>query len=371
MADSKDIELTAKEKALQHFTGKNPREENPNNDTPTEEELKLKAENEAKALQEKEDAEKLRLAEEEKNKIPQPRELTDEELLAIASKKAGREIKSWDEFKPKQEEIDKEKEQEKRDANKLSYGLQKGLFNKNTYESFIADSKDRIGLVYRAELEDAKANDTAWDEDKEKEFKAEFDEKFGLELDPTSAQYKRGQKRISVIADSLLKSTYAPIYNLESEYGKYESGVNAQKETQQKILAQAPIFKQDVADVLSELSTVEISFGSEKYPILVSKEIRDSVNEILLDENFVKSQILEGHKKETLSKIAYNLIITQNFDTLSFEAAKQYRAKHEKGVRGIPEGGKLDNEIVDDATLSDKQKQAISFFKKQEQPVAN
>jgi hypothetical protein len=368
MAETNQQELTPKEIALQHFTGKNPLEEN--TPDPNEEADKLKLEAETKAAKEKEDADKLKAEEEKKKatKVEIP-ELTDEQIFALASKKAGREIKSWDEFKPQPAPEDKQKLQDERDANKLSYGLQKGLFNTTTYESFIADSKDRVGLVYRAELEDAKKDDPAWDEDKEKEFKADFDEKFGIELDKTSPKYKRGQKQLAVIADSILKSTYAPIYSLDSEFGKYESVENTKKEQQQKILATAPIFKQDVETVLSELSTVSIQMGNETYAVPVSKEVIKSVNDLLIDEKFVSDQILAGHTKENLSKIAHNIIISQHFNELSFEAAKQYRAKHEKGLRGIPEGGKLEKQSSDNDNLTDNQKKAITYWTPQ--TVAN
>lgn len=314
------------------------------------------------------EAERLRLEEEEKNKnknTPPPLpELTDEQLLEIASKKAGRKITSWDELKTKPEEVDKEKAAELREADKLSFGLQKGLFNKKQYEGFVEDSRNPIAVVYAAELHDAKSDDPNWDEEKEKEFKEEFDLKFGLNLDKSSAKFKRGQRQLNIIAETLLKNTYAPIYNLESEYSRYESEKATQAANKQKILEAAPVYKKEIEEVVASLATVEIPFGTdEKYTVKVPQEIRDSIHEVLMDKEFVASQILKGYKKEEIAQIATNMVVSQNFPLLAHEAAKQYREKHEKGVRGITEGGKLEQGSDPYENLSEEQKAALKFFK--------
>lgn len=308
--------------------------------------------------------EKIRLEEEKNKNTPAPvvQELTDDQLLEAISKKSGRKVTSWDELKPKPEEVDKEKEAERRESEKLTFGLKKGLFNKKQYEGFIADSKNPTGLVYAAELNEAKKDDPAWDEEKEKEFREEFETKFGLTLDQSSSKYKRGQKQIGIIAETILRHSYSPIFNLEGEYSKYESEQNRQKDNQDKIIAAAPVYKKDVEEAVSKLATIEIPFGEEKYEVPVSKEIRDSIQERLMDQEFVSSQILKGYSKEEVDQIAYNMTISENFATLAHEAAKKYREKHEKGVRGIPEGGKLGKGEDQYQNLTDSQKTAIKFF---------
>jgi len=365
------VELSPEKKAaLARFKG----EEFKPDPVKTQEEIAAEKEAADKLLADQE-AERIRLEEEEKKKSPPAsviQELTDEELLEIASKKSGRKITSWDELKPKPEEIDKEKLAEKREADKLSFGLQKGLFNKKQFENFISDSKDPIGLVYAAELQEAKKEDPAWDEEKEKEFKDEFEEKFGLNLDQTSSKFKRGQKQLNIIAENILKSTYAPIYNLESEYGRHESETNQQAANKQKILETAPVYKKEIDEIVTGLSTVDFPFGKdETYTVPVSQEIRDSVKEILLDRDFVSSQILKRYKKEEIAQIATNMVITQNYPALAYEAAKLYRAKHEKGVRGIPEVGRIENGGDPYENLTEPQRTALKFFKSEVKTTAN
>jgi hypothetical protein len=352
-----------KKAAIARFRG----EEVDTNKGKSPEEIAAEKEGADKILADQE-TERLRLEEEKKKQqtpTPDPAPvITDEMLFEELSKKTGKKFTSWDELKPKPEEIDKEKAAEQREANKLSYGLQQGLFNKKQFENFIADSKDPVGLVYVAELNEAKKDDPQWDDEKEKEFKDEFDEKFGLSLDPSSSKYKRGQKQISIIADTLLRQTYSPIYSLEGEYSKFESVQTQAEANKKKILEAAPVYKKDVEEVVKGLATIDFPFGEgETYSIPVSEEIRNSIQGVLMDQDFVSSKILEGYKKEEIAQLATNLVISQNYVTLAHEAAKKYREKHEKGVRGIPEGGKVDKPIDNFENLTDKQKEAINFFK--------
>jgi hypothetical protein len=359
---SETVELSPEKKAaIARFKG----EEVVTTEEKTPEQIAAEKEAADKLLADQE-AERLRLEEEkEKQKqTPAPAPvITDEMLFEELSKKTGKKFTSWDELKPKPEEIDKEKAAEQREANKLSYGLQKGLFNKKQFENFIADSKDPIGLVYAAELNEAKKDDPEWNADKEAEFKEEFEAKFGIGLDPSSSKYKRGQKQIGIIADTILRHEYSPIYNLEGEYSKYETVQTTEAANKKKILEVAPIYKKDVEEVVSGLATIDFPFGDdEKYTVPVSEEIRNSIQSVLMDQDFVKSKILEGYKKEEIAQLATNLVISQNYGSLAHEAAKLYRAKHEKGVRGIPEGGKVDNNNNQLEGLTDAQKTAIKFF---------
>lgn len=330
--------------------------------------------------EEKTEADKI-LADQEKEKLllkekesqpPAVVEFTDEQLLEAVAKRSGRKITSWDELKPKPEEVDREKEAERREVDKLSFGLKKGLFNKKQYEGYISDRQNPIGLVYAAELNEAKKDDPEWDEEKEKEFKDEFDTKFGLNLDQSSSKHKRGQKQLGIIADTILRNEYSGIYSLEGEYGKHESESSKQKAIQDKILAGAPIYKQDVQDAVAKLSTIEIPFGGdEKYEVAVPKEILDSISNTLMDNDFVASKITQGYTKEEIGQIAHTMAVSQNFAVFAHEAAKQYMAKHEKGVRGIPKGGAIEKTGDPHEGLTEGQKTALNFFVKPAGSIAN
>jgi len=365
MAENNQNDLDPKEIARRHFTGDKSLEKTP-------EQLaadKLAADKliADKAAADEAEAERVRL-EAEKNKpaISTP-DLTDESVLAYLKSK-NINVASLTELSPKKNEDDAQKIADQKENEKLSFGLQQGLFKRNEYESFISDRKDRVGIVYRAELEDAKQSDPDWTEEKEAEFKESFDAEFGIGLDPTSAKFKRGQKKLATISDAILRETYAPIYSLDSKYSEFDSRRQSQQQEQQKILTEAPKYKEDVDAVMNDFVKIPVSMGKDgTFDVPVSQTIRDGVKELLLDETFVRQQILAGHKKENIASVAKNIIISQNFHELAHEAAKLYRLKHEKGTRGIPEGGKMEGDIDPLEGLTDNQKKAKEFYT----PVAN
>ncbi len=369
MAD--EVILTDEEKrakALEHLTGKKAEVPGAKTQDEIDAQAKLAEEQRLEAKKKEEEAEALRLEEEKKKQQPAPvvkAELTDDELVAELEKRTGRKVKSLDDLKPTPTEDDKKKAEENRDADKLSYGLKKGLFNRKQYESFIADSKDPKELVYGRELAAAKADDPAWDDEKEKTFRAEFEEEFGLDLDPSSSKRKRGEKKLIAIAENILQKEYAPILNLDSAYGQYENQVNSQKEQEQKIIQAAPAYREDVTSIVSGLNKIDFAFGADSFEVPVSKEMSEDLSEVMLDNNFSASQILSGVKKDKLNEFARQYLIGKYFQDLSFEAAKKYREKHEKGVRGIPESGKLETPGDDNPELSDRQKTALSYLRGQ------
>lgn len=360
--------LSKQEIALKHFRGEvidnNPNEGNDVAAAKAEEERLAKEAADAEALRIKE--------EEEKNKPAQSTELSDDELLELMSKKTGRKFSSFDEFKPKAEEVDKEKAAEERESDKISYGLKKGLFNKNQLEGYFADSKNKIGVVYNSELAQAKKEDPEWDEEKEKEFKAEFEAEYGIDQDDSSLKRKRGQRKLDIYADQILKNTYSSIFSLEDQYSKHESETKARTEREQKILNAAPIYAKDLNEVATSLSKIEIPFGeNEKYEVPVSAEILKEVKDLLSDKDFVSSQIEKGYSKEELAQTAKNIIISKNLPALVKAVADQYKMKHEKGVRGIPAGGALEKDDDGLGGLTDNQKQALTFFKSEKPAIAN
>lgn len=370
MADT-PILTEDQKKALEHY-GKKVDEPTGKTDAELAAEKK---EAEEKALSEKAIADKKLVddAEAEKLKnapVAEKVQLTDEELMEEIAKRSGRSVKSWDELKPTATEEEKKKELEKKDSDKLTYGLKKGLFNKSQYEAYISDSKNPKDLVYSRELAAAKEADPEWDDDKEKEFKEEFESEFGLNLDTSSTKNKRGQRNLARIADSILKTEYASIYKLDEEFDKHENEVNSVESRKQKVLTAAPIYKADAEKVISKFSKLDMKFGEEEIEVPIPKEMTDALSKVMLDNNFSASQILKGYNVEELEEFGRQYLIGQNFQALSFEAAKRYREKHEKGVRGIPEGGKLQGE-VDDSQLTENQQKAIGYFKGQPAPVSN
>lgn len=331
-------------------------------DTPkTEEEIKLEkeaaekkaldekaaADVEAKRIDDEKKAEEKRLAE-----LAKPKELTDSELLEIASKKAGRKITSWDEFKPQPTEEEKKKELESREADKLSWGLKNGKFNRKQFENFIADSKSTESLVYKGYAEKVKA---AEPDIKEEQIIEQFQERFGLDKDPESWQHKQGQEELNLMASQILNKNYGSILSLDNEYSVFEKTAQEQQSSQARILENAPAYKKDVEEVFNSASVYKQKIGDEEYIIPLPPEFIERSKQHLLSEDFATTQIQKGWTKEQLSELATNMALIEHRDYIQQKVAEQYHINRQKGTRGIP--ADLGNRNVPDNKVIDDKKQ--------------
>ena len=310
-------------------------------------------------------------AEAEKNKTnpannppaPIEAELDDEKVLAYLKNKKGKEATSLDELlNPKKELTDEEKKvaAEQRDANKIAYGLSKGLFTEKELKSFIIDTQDPKGLVYASYVADQKSKDEALTDD---EIKEEFDEKFGLNQKEESRQYKAGQTLINNIANNLIRQKHSKILNLDSDFTSYETSQSKQKEAEQKILSQAPVYKKDVERVKNEMK--KVSFQISKDEVFETELDDDVVNEVIsgmLDNKYSQTQIESGWTKDGLMQIGQTSAIIKQLPNILKKYGDAQILKHQAGVRGIPPTGKQGSREIDKTELSERQKVAASYY---------
>lgn len=303
-----------------------------------QEEDSKKKEEEARLLEEK----RLKdLEDAEKNK-PQLREPTDEELLERVSKITGKTLQSWDDLKPR-EVVDAEAVKQERDADKISFGLKNKLIKPKELEGFISDSKDPKDLVYRHRLQEAKKEDPTLDE---AEFKAEFEEEFGIDQKPDSRRYKNGQQTLNRLATSILQSTYGSVYELEGKYSQFETHQTQQRAIEQKVKEGTVAYTKALSNVRSQLSKITVQFNEgEEYTVEAKEDILksiDSVIEQMSDPKFATGQIVNGYTEEQLNEIASTAVLKNNWKSLAKEIAVQHLRKHAAGTKGIttlPGGG--------------------------------
>jgi hypothetical protein len=296
--------------------------------------------------------------------VPEPVELDDTAILE-ALKKRGINVNSFEELTPK-ETIDPEKAAEQREAAKLSFALNKGLYSKKEYESYIRDSNDLKNLVYGEFYKEAKAeNAELTDQEIQESFLAEY----GLDGEPESARYKRGVNTMAMLADKMLREKYDKIYETDKEFDKYESTEKSQKERQKNILSKAPSYKRDVEDAVKEVEKAIIPFDEkESFEATFSKEAIESVKSQLLNEAYSVGQIEKGWSKEELKEIAYTALLRANFTEIAKNIAEQYLYKNQKGTKGIPNGNQLQQPIAS-SQLTEKQKEALSYYYPEGAPV--
>jgi hypothetical protein len=290
--------------------------------------------------------------EEDKKKEDIVPEINDDAVLKYLQQK-GLSVNSLEDLNKPVTEADLAKQADDRESAKLTYGLNKGLFNRKTHEQYILDKSNKQQLVFAQYYQDAKKEDPELtDEDIQSEFAA----KYGLDSEPNTRKFKRGQQEIDILSDIILKNKYQNIYKLDNEFDSYEKQTTTQKEFERKLLTEAPIFKKQVDDVFSELKKITTKFSEdESYEVEVLDESLNALKEKFLDKNFVAQKISQGYTKEEIKDIAFNALLSQNWPVFAQEIVKQALYKQQKGVKGITPVGPQQKQQGNEA-LSEKQK---------------
>jgi len=292
-----------------------------------------------------EEAEAARIeAEKSKN---QSSEIDDAKVLEYLQKNKGLKIDSFDALKPKPTDEDLKREQEQREADKLSWGLKNGKFKKQDFENYIADSKDPKNLIYNSFAAKVKKSNPEISSD---EIKEQFKERFGLDKDPESWQYQQGQEELNLMSTQLLNKQYGSILNLDSDYSAYEKGIHQQQSTQAKIIANAPAYKRDVENVFSGLTTYKTTIDKEEFEVPIPADFVERAKAYFLHDNTAADQIQKGWTKENIEEVAKNMLLIENRDFFSQEIAKQYHKNKAKGTHGLipPLGRRQEQEITDE-----------------------
>ncbi len=291
---------------------------------------------------------KAKLAEEEAKKAVTPPpvkvELTKEEKEAIAKEFFGvadiADLVKKSEIKkdPTPEEIEAEKE--KRENDKIAYALKNNKVSKAQYEKFIKDSSNAEGLVYaQFKKEQMELDSTLSDTD----VRAEFEAKFGLDSEEGSRKYKRGMKEIGLLAESILKQSYANIYKLDAEYDSYETEQLTQKQINDNLVSQAPVYKQEVEEIYSSLKKMSFNLGKDgtgneagEFEVEFPDAVINALKEKELAPDFVASEIKRGYKKEQKASTSKLALIIENLPSILLSVAEKYHAKKVAGSKGIP-----------------------------------
>lgn len=265
---------------------------------------------------------------------PQPADDIDDARILEALKKKGITVGSIEDLLPKP---DPAVAAEKREVDKLSYGLTKGLFSLKDHENFIREKDNPRDLVFAQYFEEAKKDDP---EMTNEDIQAEFEEKYGIGADPGSRKFKRGANEIALLADKILKEKYKAIYQADDAYGKHETTENDKLTRTRTILAKAPIYKADVETVFQSLKKVTIPISdTESYEVEVPDEDLAAVKNLFLDPDNCAKQILAGYTPDSIKDVAYTALLRQNFAKIFHEGAKQYHLKRQAGSKGIPPVG--------------------------------
>lgn len=292
-------------------------------------------------------------------------EIDDNAVLAYLKAK-GISATSLEELKPK-EEIDPVKAAEQLEADKLSFGLKKGLFSTKEYNDYIRDNNDQKGLVYNTFHAAAKAeNPDLTDE----EIAEDFNETYGLNADPSSFKFKNGVKNLAIVADRLIKDKYGKILSVDGEYEKHEQGTKSHREFEARLVAEAPIYKKQVDEVFASLKKISTKFsdGSE----YAAEKLDNSIEEIktqFLTTEAISNYIKAGYTKENIHEVAYMKIVAKNLPLIAEEIANQHLLKHQAGTRGVIPGTVSQKQTS--LPLTENQQKALKAVMPSYEPLQN
>lgn len=257
------------------------------------------------------------------------KEISDADFLEYFKKKTGKELKSFEEIIP---QATAEEIAEKREASKLAYAIQNNLISKKQYDAAIADSSNSANLVFEDFKSDALAEDSTLSDEQIQE---EYAEEFGLNADPNSAKYKRGQKKLTLMADKILKEKHASFFQIDGKYSQHEAAESIAAERNNKIISEAPKYKQVVESAFAKKSKVGVQINGAPFEIQIDESDFADIKEGFLSKSISEENILKGYTPENLEEVIGMAIINKNIKKILESHSNKYFEEHAKGTRGI------------------------------------
>ena len=264
--------------------------------------------------------------------------LSKEEKEAIAREYFGvtdlADMVKKSEIKTELTEEQIEAAKDKRENDKVAYALSNGKFTKKQYEKYIADTSNPQALVlaqYTAEQLAIDPELTA------EEIESEFNSRFGLDNETDSRQYKRGMKELGLLSEIILKQNYKSIIDIDQEFTAHESEQLTAQQLKDKIITQAPVYKQDVDDIYEGLKNITIDFGADKsYSVALPQLLIDTLKEKELVTDYAAEQIKGGYTKADKANTARMALIFNNLPMVIQSIADQINEGRVAGAKGIP-----------------------------------
>lgn len=273
--------------------------------------------------------------------VTQPTEDELEEAIVLKrlSAKAGREITSIEDFlNPKKEETpeDKAAKLQERENAKLTFGLQNKKVSNKDIESYIADTKNPTEVAYSAFLTSQKEIDpTLTDTD----IREKFENKYSLNEEVDSVDYKQGQRDLAFIANTIIKDRHKNYLGLEFEYSNYEKSISDKATYQKELLAKAPIYKSLVEEAAASIKVIEVPFKGKTYKVGLDDAAVNVYAEQMLTPAYSEKMITNGMDKNLIQSAMKSAAISDNFPAIMEAIGNQILLDNQKGQRGIPPEG--------------------------------
>lgn len=277
-------------------------------------------------------------------------ELSADKLIEMLAKK-GIKVNSLEDLQPKQTPEEIEAAEQKRKSDMLAYGLSTGKFKKEEYDFYQQATANKIAIITSDLTEKIKAAHPELTEEQVEEKVANYTM---AHLPADDVLRVQREQELIELADSRLQKKFKNIYSLESDFDQHLQGINNKTNFENKVKAALPVYQQDVTTVLSQMQNLTVTVPDTKNPtnsLNVELKFSDTdLNELrdaLLTPDNIVRQVKNGYTVDQLAKEAKAVLLTQHFDRLISQAAKDYNSKQKelylRGRKGlIPDAHTLD-----------------------------
>jgi len=270
--------------------------------------------------------------------IDEKKELSNEELVKMLNERAGIQLNSLEDLKPQPTEDEIRAAKEKREADKLAFGLGTGRFKKEEYDAFQQAQADKLGII---KTEIAAKIQAAYPELTEDQVAEKVAIYTGANLEDDVLRAER-EAELLQLADNKLQSQFKNIINLDTDFEQHEQGITNKANFENKVKAALPVYQKDLSTVLSGLSVIEVPVNDLKNPennhtvkLSFSEDDLKEVEDAFLDPDQIIRHVKEGYTPDKIKGEAEMVLIKKHFARLVSQGAKDYNsAQKEKYLNG-------------------------------------
>jgi len=258
-------------------------------------------------------------------------DIDTEKLLKALSKVTGRTISSLEELEVPKQELTKEqleKRAQERETAKMEFGLKNKIISKDQIESFLSDKNNPTEVaysVYATNIKDLNPELT------DKQIRERFEERYSLNEDEDSVEFKAGQGELNLIAKTAIERNHSDYLSLESKYAAFEQSQTKEAERKASILKKAPQFRNDIKAVAERCKNITVA---GKKVEIGDDIIGEYVNEIFASPE-TESIIENGYTLEGLENALKDKIVKDNLDNIVTGLIDAAVLKAQAGVRGV------------------------------------
>ena len=249
-------------------------------------------------------------------------QLSDEEIEALLQKRGKKVVPAAQDKQPTEKEL-----REKRDADKLTFGLQKGLFKKEDYDKYQADKARGVRqTVFAQFVEDNKDSEQSIEQ-----LEARFRQLYHEDADDEYSYLREArQKDMEREYERILKNRYPEIHRLDKKFDEHLAQEQTTARQQAERQQQEQAYRATIEDIFSGLNKfpVQVKEDDDSYETFDFQLPADILNELktqFLTEGQVEQ--LRSLPKEKVKKAIDLAVLDLTQGKLVSYIARAYHSK--------------------------------------------